>query len=859
MHGQRNATDTSSDLYALFPGRILVLSVCFFMLAAGMSAAIDFAPPPDWIVKIQIPVIKDYRESEIADGTYDLVSDTQRNIARREYYLHFARKIMSPVGVQHGSAVTVSFDPSYQKLVFHSVKLIRGGTVFDRMKKEEFRTVQAEEDRERFLYHGALNAILNIDDVRTGDVIEYAYTIIGENPVYHGRFTESFRTQFGVPLGSLYHRIIAPLDRTLQIHARTGAHEHVRSRAGDVAVYEWQQHDIPSVTAEDDVPAWVEQYPSVTVSEFRTWDEVREWAADLFAVSGGGGLLADTATRIAAQSPERTVRIRNALRFVQDEIRYLGFEDGIHGIKPRSPDAVLQRRFGDCKEKSLLLVALLGSMGIHSYPALVNTYRQHTVIDQQPNPNAFNHCIVTVPVGGNDFWYDPTIRHQGGKYDMVYCPPYGAALVLNSGTGGMKQMRQTAGTHRMEISESVIMDRINADANLWVTTRAFGHEADEQRDYFARYDRKSIEKRYLDFYANLYGEVENNGNMEIIDEREDNTFIVIERYIIKQAWKKNTKAEHQISFSVHPKILKDRMRIPDSAARRQPYGIGTPCDIIQSIDISLPEEWSITPETNVVETLGIRYRYSAAYNNKTISLRYAFSLETNEIRADDFKAYVAALRSIDDTLGYSLSTALGNTGSGGHDDVQWPMVIGIFCVFLAVCFGAYRLWIYDPAPPDIIEAPVRALLGWTSVSIAVLGIDILLMGLKLFFSGYFSAETWGTYVNPGSYYFNLAWVFSAVLDASFMVLLIVFSALLIELGMKRRSSFPRLFIIYRWVALVAVAVHAAIMVLCGLERAGNTAWVYTDTGWMGANALLWTLYYIFSEDAKRIFQERKSE
>ena len=73
--------------------------------------------------------------------------------------------------------------------------------------------------------------------------------------------------------------------------------------------------------------------------------------------------------------PDEATRLWRALHFVQDDIRYTGIEIGVGRISADTTGEVLARRFGDCKDKVLLLVTILRALGVEAYPALVNHAR----------------------------------------------------------------------------------------------------------------------------------------------------------------------------------------------------------------------------------------------------------------------------------------------------------------------------------------------------------------------------------------------------------------------------------------------------------------------------------------------------
>jgi hypothetical protein len=103
--------------------------------------------------------------------------------------------------------------------------------------------------------------------------------------------------------------------------------------------------------------------------------------------------------------------VQAAYGFVVSQTRYVGLEFGIHGFKPYRVDQVLQRRFGDCKDKASLLHALLESMGIESRLVLLRMRRLGSMPESPASLAIFNHAIAWVP--DLDLWLDGTASHSG--------------------------------------------------------------------------------------------------------------------------------------------------------------------------------------------------------------------------------------------------------------------------------------------------------------------------------------------------------------------------------------------------------------------------------------------------------------
>src|SRR3546814_6693574 len=95
---------------------------------------------------------------------------------------------------------------------------------------------------------------------------------------------------------------------------------------------------------------------------FASWADLSRTIAPLYATAGtirDSGALAAEVDRIAAATSDPKARADAALRLVQNEIRYLyrGMENGNHVTQ--APEATWSLRYGDCKAKTLLLLAML--------------------------------------------------------------------------------------------------------------------------------------------------------------------------------------------------------------------------------------------------------------------------------------------------------------------------------------------------------------------------------------------------------------------------------------------------------------------------------------------------------------------
>ena len=129
------------------------------------------------------------------------------------------------------------------------------------------------------------------------------------------------------------------------------------TRSPGETIYEWESRDSPAVESEERTPSWFLTYARVEASDFGGWAEVARTSRDLFAAASGAAPSVDALVQgWGLSSATEDARVDRAVRFVQDEIRYLGLEMGRNSHQPHPPAQTLERRFGDCKDKAALLV-----------------------------------------------------------------------------------------------------------------------------------------------------------------------------------------------------------------------------------------------------------------------------------------------------------------------------------------------------------------------------------------------------------------------------------------------------------------------------------------------------------------------
>ena len=637
---------------------ILTLVCCFLVAilrwAGGEdTSSLKYGPPSPWV--------KAHTYDQISlgtplDGSTDqhlLLYEQQINAATNETFIHSVRQVLTLDGVQKVSTLSIDYYPDYQSLTWHWARIWRSGKHLERLDTNKVTLLQKEPELDQFLLDGGKSAVLVLDDVRVGDIIDFAYSTKGVNPVAGGFFSAVVPVQLSDPAGRLFTRVLWPKKRHLYARCHGCEVQPLAVSETDNLEYLWDLRQVPALNIEDSLPAQYDPEPWVQLSEFRSWAEVDRWALALF--QGQPAFAPELTQKIAEwrQLPDQEQQILAALRFVQDEVRYFGIEIGVSSEKPADPSTVFSRRYGDCKDKSRLFVAIMRSLGIEAYAVLVNSTLGRVLDDWQPSAGAFDHCIAVVIFDGRTCWLDPTMNYQRGPLSAHYLPDYARGLVIAPGTTGLSAITQTAGMPLTTTTEYFQLGERTAPATLRVVTVAEGNDADVLREFFANNKRTDIEKRYTHYYSDTYGGIKMTSPIDVDDDQNADRFQTTEYYSIDAAWT-YTDADHTYRFPFYPSEISALMKTPVDTERRMPLGLGDPVHRILRTEVTLPRIWTPEQNSKFISDPSFVFRKTSGCAGNKLGMVYEYQSLSDSLAPDAVADHLRRLKEASQTLGYTV-------------------------------------------------------------------------------------------------------------------------------------------------------------------------------------------------------------
>jgi TPR repeat protein/transglutaminase-like putative cysteine protease len=556
---------------------VLLLSLMHFAVLAapvGKRAAdapgfVRGAPLPKWVVPLtEIP------RTERTDPVVVRANDTQvwvGPVSAISYQRATQVNDSSALGTIGQFEIT--YYAQYQKLALHQVVILRGEQRLDRTASVNIRPLQRETEIDSGILGGATSLQLLLDDVRIGDTLLLSYTIEGDNPVFGKIWSAAFGWDSTVPTELKRLTVLHPRERVLRWRQlgdfNTGVIAAHTDVTNGVERIRFEGRGLEALVGEPSTPADYLPARLIQFSEYADWQAVATWAEGLFPKLPASPALKALAAELAMQSGQ-AAQAEAALHWVQNEIRYFSLSIGENAQRPHAPDVVLKRRYGDCKDKSYLLISLLRELGVTARPVLLSADAPRVNAKLLATSTWFNHVIVQITLDGRDYYVDPTRTSQPEPLaTMPSAFPEAAVLVVDKSSSALVTLPARANVGpRYEHVENIVVADFSGAATLETRDIYRGTYADAMRAHFTKLSVNEQKKDRLATYEKLYPGVSLIGAPKYRDDVAANQVEIVSQYALPKAL---THKDKRYAIEYDSKILAGTIGIPDKLVRQFPF------------------------------------------------------------------------------------------------------------------------------------------------------------------------------------------------------------------------------------------------------------------------------------------------
>ena len=380
--------------------------------------------------------------------------------------------------------------------------------------------------------------------IRVGSIVEELHVVRDREPEFAAGTSRSFVVGQRVPVQRTRVTLEAPESLPLRYEIHRLPHVEPNEQVDDGRkIVRFESGPVAPWSGDTSfAPGEIARRPVVRFSTGASWNAIAssyaEFVDQRIASSDVRGLVKKV---VGKRKRDRDEVIARLVDHLHEKVRYTGLEFGEGSIVPTAPDVTLERKFGDCKDKATLLVAMLRESGIESHVALLNTGPGSDVDPGLPGMGRFDHAIVHVP-GSPELWIDAT-----AKYARAGQLPAGdlGRLALIAAPSTTELVRtpdaSSADSVRSETREVFLARR--GGARIVETTEMTGQFEQRLRSSLGR--KNDAERReQLERYVKGQYRAESLGEIEVSDpeDRSAPLRLRVEAEGCEKAWTSDTQA-----------------------------------------------------------------------------------------------------------------------------------------------------------------------------------------------------------------------------------------------------------------------------------------------------------------------------
>jgi tetratricopeptide (TPR) repeat protein len=430
--------------------------------------------------------------------TYEFAAD-----GSDRYTQYLLYRILTPAGAQSWKALSIEWAPWRGSKPAMKARVVRtDGTAYmlDQSTIADSPTLNGD----AALYSDMRVLHAPLPAIAPGAVVE-SEIVLTEKPVFNGSGKVG-RAYFQMNQPIEHVRLVLQAPQSLSLRYRTdllpGLTPKITRADGRIR---WVFDSGPTPAAEPSeagLPGDVYAAPIVTFASGVSWQEVAQAYSQIVAARVADARVGELTARLIGGRATREAKASAMVEYLNNEIRYTGIEFGQASVIPHSTAETLAHRYGDCKDKSLLLVAMLSAAGIPAKLALLNAGDQLDVPDDLPGMGLFNHAIVMVP-GEPVLWIDAT-EENARLGELPDADRGRAALIIDPDTTGLTRIDEAQSTDNVIYEEREIRLADNGPAYAVEISRPRGTFESDYRHVYADLDNKVTRENLTDYVKSEY-------------------------------------------------------------------------------------------------------------------------------------------------------------------------------------------------------------------------------------------------------------------------------------------------------------------------------------------------------------------
>ena len=343
---------------------------------------------------------------------------------------HSIEKIQNEGGKSRGE-ITLGYDQSREELTDIEAFTVKP----DGAKKRHEKMQDLNAPQGEGVYTDERMKVITMPDAVAGNLIEWKATMVTKRPVIESNFYDSFRFSCFCPVKEARYRITAP--REMKFNFKNLNREVLPKVevSGETVTYTWEARDIDKDDEEERMPSPEERFERTTVSTLADWGQFSTWAWSLYQKNLKlSPEMKNKVLDLTSGKKSQEEKIQAVIEYLRNDFRYVSMGIESHSYEPHPSDEVFLHKYGDCKDQTLLAIAMLSELGVKAWPAHMSTSSDLSRRDLLPMPLYFDHVIVAIDLEGKRYYTD--ILLKGYHFQTIPIHLAGKRVFIVNGAGG---------------------------------------------------------------------------------------------------------------------------------------------------------------------------------------------------------------------------------------------------------------------------------------------------------------------------------------------------------------------------------------------------------------------------------------
>jgi transglutaminase-like putative cysteine protease len=436
-----------------------------------------------------------------------------------------------------------------------------------------------------------------------------------------------------------------------------------QNKKGSYTIYTFTMKDIPAMTHEYKSIGRAYRDPHIIIQVksfkskgedlkgFDTVDDTYNWNNKLYKLAGNDpSKLKPVVDKLIQGKTTDADKIKAIYYWVQDNIRYIAYEDGYSGYIPYSAQEVLAKKYGDCKGMANLLTEMLKLAGLDAHFTWIGT-RTIPYSQSLPALCVNNHAICTLFFNGKTYFLDATEKYAPFGEDAFRIQGK-EAMISEGDKYEIKKVPLTTGSeHKVQTKADFTLNNDALAGTVKVTLTG-----NERTDFQQEYQQLPVtsQKDFLNDMLEFGNDNMQASNIKTSDLSNRETPVTIEGQVTLQNNVNTIDGDKYVSIDFFPKTLERYM--PDEK-RTTAYDFDYVLSFEDVISLTVPADMHFTDVPQKLELDNENYSFTGTYTvvKNTITLKKTLTIKNNVIKTGDFANWKKFLSSIKEFNKYFLS------------------------------------------------------------------------------------------------------------------------------------------------------------------------------------------------------------